>query len=352
MNPFDHPSLALFMELLVPSPSGREWDLADRVRARLDALGYQHRTDPAGNVLVDVPGTDPSAPRVCLAAHMDEIGMVVTLVEPDGSLRVARSGGLMPWKLGEGPVEILGDAETLVGVLSMGSTHTSGNANRTIEWKDCRILTGLSPERLKAAGVRPGTYALPERARRGPVAFGDPADPLVGAWTFDDRIGVATLLRLLEGLQTRGIRPHAPLLVAFTTSEEVSGHGAKVVALREKPEVFISVDGSPMPPETRLALDGRPGIWVKDSLAPYDVRLVQAFLRAAEKAGTELQPVVFQSAASDASMVAESAGVPRIACVGHVRENSHGYEVIRLSVLDNLLETLLVFVGGMAFSES
>jgi endoglucanase len=166
----------------------------------------------------------------------------------------------------------------------------------------------------------------------------------VGAWTFDDRIGVVTLIRLLERMKREEIIPHHPLIIAFTVSEEVGGHGAIVLAKREQPEIFVAVDGSPMPPETDLKLDGRPGIWTKDASAPYDPRLVQAFMAAAERAGTELQPVVFRTAASDASMAAAGTGVPRIACVGHVRANSHGYEVIRLSVLDNVLATLVEFV--------
>ena len=314
-----NPSLQLFTDLLVPSPSGREWDLAGIVRAKLDGIGYAHETDGAGNVIVRIP-SDASAPLVCFAAHMDEIGMVVTRIEPDGTLRVARSGGLLPWKLGEGPVDILGDQATITGVLSMGSAHTAENGNKAIEWENCRVMTGLSPAQLKQAGVRPGTFALPERNRRGPVIFGDEADPLVGAWTFDDRGGVVTLIRLLDRMKQDGMVPHFQMMAVFTVSEEVGGLGAKVVAQRERPEVFISVDGS------GRALGTNP------------------IAAAVPIAGTELQPVVFESAASDASLVAYNMGVPHMACVGHVRENSHGFEVIRLSVLENVLGTLVEFV--------
>ncbi len=94
------------------------------------------------------------------AAHMDEIGLVVTKINLDGSLKVNKTGGLMPWKLGEGPVEILGDQETIVGVLSMGSTHTANAASQMITWDDVQVLTGLLPAQLKAAGVRPGSTAV------------------------------------------------------------------------------------------------------------------------------------------------------------------------------------------------
>ena len=43
-------------------------------------------------------------PLHCYASHIDELGMVVTKVQADGTLKVKRSGGLFPFKLGEGPV--------------------------------------------------------------------------------------------------------------------------------------------------------------------------------------------------------------------------------------------------------
>ena len=343
----DDPALSLFGELLaVPAPSGREQRLAAVVRDKLEAWGYEPETDGAGNVLVRLDGRSPQAPLCCFAAHTDEIGLVVTKIEPDGTLRVDKSGGLYPWKLGEGPVMIMGDEQSIVGVLSMGSTHTASAGDEAVKWPDVRVLTGLSPAHLKAAGIRPGSTGVPTRERCGPVLFGDEADPLVAAWTFDDRMGVVALLRLLEALQRDGLRPYHPTLVAFTVHEEIGGNGAKALAQRERPEIFIAIDGCPTPPEAALELDGRPGIWSKDRLASYDRRLLRALSQAATTAGTELQPAVYNSAASDASLVAYAGAAPRVACFGHVRENSHGYEVARLSVFDNVFNTLLQFVSN------
>ena len=342
----DHPGLHLFNLLLEPSPSGAENKVAEQVKQSLTEWEMSHEQDAAGNIIVRLPGQNPDAPLCVLAAHMDELGVVVTAVQPDGSLQVDRSGGLMPWKLGEGPLDILGDEANIVGVLSMGSTHRSDAANQSITWADTCILTGLTPEQLQEAGIRPGTLAVPVRERRGPVLFGDPADPLVGAWTFDDRMGVVALLRLLQTTQQQQIQPHHPTIVAFTTQEEIGGHGAKVLCQRERPTVFISVDGAPIPPGAPLALDGRPAIWSKDRLAAYDQPLLRAFLQAALQAGTELQTVVYDSAASDASLVAYAGLASRIACMGQVRANSHGFEVARLSVFDNMLGTLVAFMAS------
>lgn len=340
-----HPALTLFSELLVAAPSGREERIAGIVRAKLDAIGVAHETDGAGNILVRLAGRDADGRLTVYAAHMDEIGMVVTRIEANGDLRVDRSGGLHPWKLGEGPVEIVGDGEEpVIGVLSFGSTHGGSLGEKAIGWGDCRVITGLSPAQLAAAGVRPGSTAVPVRAMRGPVLFGPADDPLVAAWTFDDRMGVVALLRLLGQLQKEKLTPQNPTIVAFTVHEEGGGQGAKLVAVREQPEIFIAIDGCPMPVGSPLQLDSRPGIWSKDRLTHYDQPLLRQLMHAAERAGTGLQPVVYDGAASDASLVRANGSAARIACFGHVRENSHGYEVARLAVFDSLLAVLVAFV--------
>jgi putative aminopeptidase FrvX len=117
-----------------------------------------------------------------------------------------------------------------------------------------------------------------------------------------------------------------------------------VVAHRERPEVFVAVDGCPIPPGAGLELDGRPAVWSKDAVAHSDQRLVVALSEAAARAGTGLQFVVYSAAASDASKVYEAGAAERVVTVGHVRENSHGYEVARLSVFPNVVRTLAAFL--------
>ena len=341
----DDPIIDLFNQLLaIPSPSGGEERLGRLVSEQAAAMGYAPETDPAGNVIVRLAGRYPESGPAIIASHMDEIAMVVTSIEPDGTLRVAASGGLMPFKLGEGPVEILGDTESVTGVFSIGSMHRKDAGKVQVTWDTVRVLTGLTPEALAQAGVRPGSCAVPLRTVCGPVFLGPQEDPLIAAWTFDDRMGVAVLLRLLAELKQRGIRPARPTLICFTVHEEGGCHGAKVLAHAEKPEVFIAIDGCPMPPGAPLKLDGRPGVWSMDKVCHYDQRLVRALMTAGQEAGTELQPVVYEGAASDASMVYGTGGAPRVAVMGHVRENSHGYEVARASVFGNVLKTLVRFL--------
>ncbi len=333
-----------FSDLLaIPSPSGYEQEVAALVANKISEISFEPEIDPAGNVLVRFEGTDPTLPLTYYASHMDEIGMVVTGIEADGKLSVERHGGLFPFKIGERPVVILGDHEKINGIVSMGSTHSAPGAGAGQDWSSVRVNTGFSREQLAEKGVRVGSPLVPVREGCGPMVFGDPADPLVAAWTFDDKLGCAVLLSLLEHFQATGQRPKGPTIIAFTTEEEVGGLGAKALCARERPEVFVAVDGQPITPNSPLKLDGRPATVTKDRLATYDKGLIQAVSKAALAAGTEMQTVVLPSA-SDASLVYYAGLADRVLCFGQVRENSHGYEVARLNVFGNVLKTLIQFI--------
>jgi putative aminopeptidase FrvX len=344
--------------LQIPCPSGREERMATFVGQSIEALGFTAHSDAQGNVWTLVDGSDKAAGAVAMASHMDEIAMVVHAIEDDGTLRVQRSGGLHPWKLGEGPVVLVGDGESLVPAhLSFGSGHTNdpedpiaqfASGARGIQWSHCRVLTGLTPDQLRARGVRIGTCAVPDSAIRGPHVFGPKEDPLVSAWILDNRGGTLTLLRLLEKIQRSGLQPQRALYLCFMVQEEGGLLGAKGWAHRNPVETFIAVDSSPIPRGSQLALDGRPATWSKDSGAHFHQGLIGELARATQRAGSELQYAVYGAAASDATGVLQSGLAPRAATIGYPRANSHGYEVCRLSVFQHLVNTLFTYVEDLA----
>jgi putative aminopeptidase FrvX len=149
----DHTGLRLFSKLLgIPAPSGHEDRMVAFLDAELKRLGYEPEVDPAGNVLVRLEGRSSDRPVCCIAAHMDEIGLVVTAIAPNGALHVDRLGGTLPWKLGETAVQILGDHESILGVSSTGSGHSRAQASECPGWEGVRVLTGLPAERLAEKG--------------------------------------------------------------------------------------------------------------------------------------------------------------------------------------------------------
>ncbi len=340
-----HEVLERFRSLVcIPAPSSREHRIAATICEQLRAMGLTPRQDACGNVMVELPGQNPELPLWCYAAHMDEIAMVVTRICPSGDLEVARSGSLYPWKLGEGPVEILGDAESVVGIFSMGSMHIPLAQRQPVGWEGVWITTGMTEAELAQAGVRPGSLAVPHASRRGPVFFGSPSAPMVAAWSFDDRLGCALLLELLAHMQATGEKPRHPSLFAFTHSEEVGGWGIQNLARQTAPEALIALDLAPMPPGTPLVMDERPAIWSADSHGHYDYGLIQELLAAGREVNVSLQTAVYERAASDASIAYSAGWVERALCFGWVCGNSHGYETLRLGTLPNLLRTLHRFV--------
>jgi len=327
--------------LQIPSPSGREEKMAVAVRRHLDALGYAHETDAAGNIMVRLDGRDAQAPLGVMAAHMDEIGVVITHIDDDGTLHVDRSGALAPYKLGERPLCFVGDNdETIIGVISFGSGHTS-SFDQGIAWENVRVITGFSKAQLIEKGIRPGSTGVPIAEGRGPLLLGDENDPMVAAWTFDDRAGVIMQLQLLQQLKEQNVQPPRPMIVAFTIHEEGGCHGAKILAHREQPEIFIAVDGCPWKPHSGIEVNDLPTTWSKDRAAHYDQRLIKVLFAAAANAGTQCQTAVLTNARSDASAVYDSGAAPRVAVLGHSRHNSHGFEVAKLNTFPNVVKTLV-----------
>ncbi|MFT5089012.1 MAG: putative aminopeptidase FrvX [Candidatus Latescibacterota bacterium] len=355
----DHNNLELLRALLqIPCPSGREERMAAFICRHITALGFQPELDAQGNVWTQLASRSDSEGPIALASHMDEIAMVVNAIEADGTLRVQRSGGLHPWKLGECPVQLVGDGDNLVPAhLSFGSGHTNdpddpiaqfASGARGLTWTHCHLLTGLSTAELRAAGVRVGTCAVPISSVRGPHLLGPPDDPLVSAWLLDNRGGTLTLLRLLEKIKEHNFQPARPLYLCFMVQEEGGLLGAKGWAHRHPVETFIAVDSSPIPRGSQLSLDGRPATWSKDSGAHFHQPLIGELASAATRANTELQYAVYGAAASDATGVLQAGLAPRAATIGYPRTNSHGYEVCRLSVFDHLVNTLFSYIEGLA----
>ncbi len=341
-----HPALCWLSSLLdFASPPGREERVAAFVQEKVRALGFEAEVDGAGNVVVPLHGAGEPGGWL-IAAHLDEIALVVSRIEADGTLRVVRSGGMAPGKMGERPVEIVGDRGSITGVLSSGGGHRADRGVRPLEWSDYWVITGLSPEQLRERGIHVGAGVVPAREGRGPVVFGDEAKPLVGAWTFDDRMGVVALLRLLESVAREKPAFTTPVTIAFTVHEEGGAHGAKGLAHRLRSRTFLAVDGYPILPGSGVRMEGGPVVWVKDLKTNYTHSVILSLEQAATAAGVNLQRAVLENGYSDASAVYDTGGAERVGIVGHFRENSHGFEVAPLRVFDETLAVLEALVRG------
>ena len=345
MKSYQEEIINLFTELLhIPSPSGEEAYMAEFILDKLKSWNYKPLKDHSGNVVLKIDGERDDV-SLCLASHMDEIGLMITKINEDGSLNIDRVGGSLPWKYGERPVEVFGRRKNITGIISMGSGH-GAKSDTQIKWEDVKVVTGYSPKDLDEFGITVGTKILPLRSECGPHILGREENPLLAAWTFDDRMGVVALLRLVKAIKEEGIRPRMNLIIAFTVQEETSCFGARTLAYKMNPTYFVAVDGCPLASHSPLELDARPGIWLKDRRQFYSKELSEGLINAAESVGIKVQRAIFTGAASDASSVGLTGASDQVATFGHIRKNSHGYEIASLEVFENLFKTLKEFVSS------
>jgi len=199
--------------------------ILEEVRPYIDA----YRVDPMGNLLV-VKGRNKRGPRVMLAAHMDEVGLMITKIEKNGLLRFAKVGGIDDRVLLGKRVRVGPDG--VPGVIGGKPIHLDRKSRSVPRAEDLVIDIGATSKEAAEKVVRPGHYAGFD------TAFGEFGP---GCWkgkAFDDRAGCALLIEILKG------EYDFPLYGAFTVQEEVGLRGAGVAAYALEPDVALVLEGT------------------------------------------------------------------------------------------------------------
>lgn len=336
----------------LPGPPGQEGAVRAYVRGQIARLGLSWRDDAKGNLLVWAGADPPPRPDVVVTAHLDEIALLVTGIDPDGAVRVSALGGAFPWKWGEGPVDLMArDGNRVPGVLSFGSIHTTApesvvqqaREGVTPTWRAARVLTGQPREALAAAGVRPGTRVVIAGARRVPYALGG---DLVASYFLDDRADlVAWLLALATLKDGPGLDK---VLFAATVSEEVGGHGASFLLQTLRPAVCIALEIGPRTPDADFPLDDQPTVWVNDGYAAMDPRDGELLEDAAGAAGLSIHWQALTRGGSDASCAASQGLCARPVTLAFAAENSHGFEIMHRNAPHNLARLLVAYLRRLA----
>ncbi len=276
---------------------------------------------------------------------MDEIAMIVRGIDATGKLLVGPLGGIYPWKLGEGPVQILA-SEPLDGVLSFGSIHTddkSSNVRRAdrmaIEWDMARIQTGRGPQELKAKGVRPGTRVVVHPSRRTLSRIG----PLIGSYFLDDRADlVSWLLALKELKEVDGV------LFAATAAEEVGGEGALYVLQEHRPDICIALELAPNAIDAPVEITDQPAVWATDSYSTMAAEDGDLLAGLGQQLGLRLQFQALTRGGSDASCAASHGQCGRPITLGLPMENSHGFELMHPNAMIELARLTVALVKALA----
>ena len=276
-------------------PSGSETAVRELIRAELPK-GVEARVDALGSLIVHRKGTGGGR-KVMLAAHMDEIGIVVTHVDQKGFLRFGSVGGVGALPLMGGRVRF---ADGTTGVIGLEKLE---DPSRLPSLEKFYIDVGAKGR--DECTVKVGDVACFQRP------FEEIGGRMVGK-AMDDRIGCAILVQTLKEL---GKSPH-DLFFVFTVQEEVGLRGAAASGYGVDPEIAVAVDitmtgDTPECAPMALALGGGPAVKIKDSgmLSHGGVR--DWLIRTAETTGIPFQREVLVRGTTDACAIQTTrAGVP------------------------------------------
>src|SRR5690606_30704097 len=224
----DAESLDFLKRLLdTPGPSGFEAAPARVWRAEAEKLADRVDVDVSGNSVAVL--NEGGTPRVMLAGHIDEIGLMVTHVDEEGFVYFDGIGGWDPQVLVGQRVRLLTKSGEVVGVIGRKPIHLikGDEREKAVKLKDLWIDVGASGRAAASAkGIRVGDPAVLE----GPVV--ELGDGLIVSRSIDNRVGAVVVLEALRLLAED--RPRASVAAVATAQEEIgySGGGARTCAFR------------------------------------------------------------------------------------------------------------------------
>lgn len=339
------PTVQLLQQLAdAPGPPGYE----DPVRALMVKVmkplsAMPLRYDGMGSVVAQL-GT--SGPKIMVDAHMDELGGMVRRIAPNGQLTMQMLGGWLDQALVDQRWIILGSKGPVEAVTGIRDIHVATATERTaVIPRDSLFLdTGArTPEEVAALGIEPGDPVVPDAPFK--VLAGN--NYLGKAW--DDRIGCAVLLEAMERLAKR---PHPnQIFFVATTQEEIGLRGARTAANLVRPDLGLALEGGIAndqgghAEETQAHLGGGPGIFLYDSSAIPNRKLVRFVEDTAKANGIPLQLDLVQGYGDDSAEMQESGtGAPTLNIVTPVRYTHAHNGVVNRGDFDRTVDLLVALL--------
>ncbi|NWF71007.1 MAG: M20/M25/M40 family metallo-hydrolase [Chloroflexi bacterium] len=277
-------------------PSGYEHHVRQLIQEEVAELADEMQVDPLGNLICKVGKGDT---RIMIAAHMDEIGLMATYVEPkSGYLRFANIGGLLHTSLLGNRVRF---EDGTIGVIGV---HDAFGVSRTsVPELDSFYIDVSDGANGSVQPGSPGAFAYTMEVR---------GTRLVGK-AMDDRIGCVVAIETMRKLKKKAKNE---VYFVFTVQEEVGLRGARPAAYNVNPDVAIALDVTATGDEIKndkmaVKLGGGAAIKLHDPglVVPPAVR--DWMIERAEKDGIAYQRELLTKGTTDASGIQMArAGVP------------------------------------------
>ncbi|WP_458454464.1 M42 family metallopeptidase [Methanobrevibacter sp.] len=226
--------MELMKELsLAPGVSGSEEEIAKIITRELKDVADKIETDSMGNLIATKKG-QKKAPTVMLAAHMDEIGLMVKYIDDKGFINFSTIGGINDQMLMNQTVTIHSSVgEPVVGVIGSKPPHvtTPEERNKVIKCKDMFIDIGAKDKEEAEKMVRIG-----DKMTFNSLFVEYPNNRIMGK-ALDNRVGCYVMMEVMKRVETR-----ATVYGVGTVQEEVGLKGAKTSSFKLNPDIAIALD--------------------------------------------------------------------------------------------------------------
>jgi len=216
--------------------SGYEMGVGKIIYRELEKYADSVETDNFGNVISLRKASVKDAPKVMLAGHMDEIGLIVKHIDDKGFLFFEKVGGISPRVLFSQPVVVHGKKGPVSGLINCKPPETPEEANKIPDLKAFFIDVGAKNKaEAEKLGVRIGDSVTFERPFKV-LGSGN----ILASKAFDDRVGVCVIIETMKKLAKEKVE--ANVYGVADVQEEVGCRGAQVAAYRIAPNMAIAVD--------------------------------------------------------------------------------------------------------------
>jgi len=294
--------------------SGKEEEVRRIISVNIRPNVSELSIDSLGNLVAHKKG---KGPKIMLAAHMDEIGLIVKSVDSTGKMSISAIGGFESSVLVGQTVRIYTPYGKIKGVITSKEISNDEELTGLVTLNDLKIDTGLSKEELLSLGVEVGSFLVLDQQ----FGFLGSRDIISGK-ALDDRIGCYILLELAKRLKSL----NQDIYYVFTTQEEVGLYGAKISAYRVEPDWAIAIDVTPandFENKSTICIGKGPCITVKDANLIGNRCINNALKEIAKKKKIPYQLEVSESGTTDALSISLSKGGIPSTSVGVAVRNLH-----------------------------
>jgi endoglucanase len=343
-NKLESSDFALIQKLVnTPGLPGRESMVAEVIKAALPKAGWESHIDAIGNLTARKPGPGK---RIMFIAHLDEVGLIVRRITPQGFLKVERLGGINLLTLPGSAFDLWTDYGRIDAHVGAQAAHLTNGKSHPLIIEDLFIDIGASSKQdVLSMGVRIGD---------GLTWSSDlcmlPGDRIRGK-ALDDRLGCFALIKLAEFIDHANT--HFDIVLSFVVQEESMILESAPVIEQYEPDIVIGIDGT-LPFDTPdidesqsdISLGEGPCIKLMDSIRGKTSyipswSLTRAIMRFMEEQGFSYQPEIVVGLSTALSLVPFMNKGIRTACISlPIRYHHSPVEVADLNDLENMITLL------------